>query len=232
MSVGIKAGVEEARFRLTLMTMSGCSISFSDDFRPLGLAADPHDAAVPAAGKSRWPGRWTSSSGNGLRSGTCTARTRPARGTRWACSISRTSRSSARSSSRPWAARRRRGRGVRVLGGEVPWPHKDRVTLSLAAADRPHPPDPSPADPPASDRHQHARAGRIPRDRADGLGRGATACSRASTGGRRGWRGRRISTFPTATARCPTRRRPRARPPEPSRQEPVGAGGPLRAAAA
>jgi alpha-galactosidase len=37
MSVGMKADVEEARFRLTLMTLSGCSISFSDDFRPLQL---------------------------------------------------------------------------------------------------------------------------------------------------------------------------------------------------
>jgi len=37
MSVGMKAGVEEARFKLSLMTMSGCSISFSDDFRPLEL---------------------------------------------------------------------------------------------------------------------------------------------------------------------------------------------------
>jgi len=37
MSVGMKAGVDEARFRLTLMTLSGCSISFSDDFRPLEL---------------------------------------------------------------------------------------------------------------------------------------------------------------------------------------------------
>jgi hypothetical protein len=37
MSVGMKADVEEARFRLTLMTLSGCSISFSDDFRPLEL---------------------------------------------------------------------------------------------------------------------------------------------------------------------------------------------------
>ena len=35
MSVGMKADVEEARFRLTMMTLSGCSISFSDDFRPL-----------------------------------------------------------------------------------------------------------------------------------------------------------------------------------------------------
>jgi alpha-galactosidase len=35
MSVGMKADVEEARFRLALMTLSGCSISFSDDFRPL-----------------------------------------------------------------------------------------------------------------------------------------------------------------------------------------------------
>lgn len=35
MSVGMAAGVEEARFKLTLMTMSGCSISFSDDFRSL-----------------------------------------------------------------------------------------------------------------------------------------------------------------------------------------------------
>jgi hypothetical protein len=37
MSVGEAAGVEEARFKLTLMTMSGCSISFSDDFRRLSL---------------------------------------------------------------------------------------------------------------------------------------------------------------------------------------------------
>jgi len=35
MSVGMKASVEEARFKMSLMTMSGCSISFSDDFRPL-----------------------------------------------------------------------------------------------------------------------------------------------------------------------------------------------------
>lgn len=35
MSVGPKADVEEARFRLTLMTLAGCSISFSDDFRTL-----------------------------------------------------------------------------------------------------------------------------------------------------------------------------------------------------
>ncbi|OHB86361.1 MAG: hypothetical protein A2V98_17000 [Planctomycetes bacterium RBG_16_64_12] len=35
MSVGMKADVEEARFRLALMTLSGCSISFSDDFRLL-----------------------------------------------------------------------------------------------------------------------------------------------------------------------------------------------------
>jgi hypothetical protein len=35
MSVGMKADVEEVRFRLALMTLSGCSISFSDDFRPL-----------------------------------------------------------------------------------------------------------------------------------------------------------------------------------------------------
>jgi hypothetical protein len=37
MSVGTKADVEEARFRLALMTLSGCSISFSDDFRSLEL---------------------------------------------------------------------------------------------------------------------------------------------------------------------------------------------------
>ena len=35
MSVGMKASVEEARFKLSLMTLAGCSISFSDDFRPL-----------------------------------------------------------------------------------------------------------------------------------------------------------------------------------------------------
>ena len=35
MSVGMKAGVEEVRFRMTIMTMAGCSISFSDDFRDL-----------------------------------------------------------------------------------------------------------------------------------------------------------------------------------------------------
>jgi hypothetical protein len=35
MSVGMKADLEEARFKLSLMTLSGCSISFSDDFRPL-----------------------------------------------------------------------------------------------------------------------------------------------------------------------------------------------------
>jgi alpha-galactosidase len=35
MSVGAKAGVEEARFKLSLMTLGGCSISFSDDFRLL-----------------------------------------------------------------------------------------------------------------------------------------------------------------------------------------------------
>jgi hypothetical protein len=35
MSVGMKAPVEEARLRLALMTLSGCSISFSDDFRLL-----------------------------------------------------------------------------------------------------------------------------------------------------------------------------------------------------
>jgi hypothetical protein len=37
MSVGLKAPVEEARFRMTLMTLGGCSISFSDDFRDLDL---------------------------------------------------------------------------------------------------------------------------------------------------------------------------------------------------
>jgi alpha-galactosidase len=37
MSVGPKADVEEARFRLSLMTLAGCSISFSDDFRALTL---------------------------------------------------------------------------------------------------------------------------------------------------------------------------------------------------
>ena len=37
MSVGMKASVEEARFKMSLMTLSGCSISFSDDFRPLEL---------------------------------------------------------------------------------------------------------------------------------------------------------------------------------------------------
>ncbi len=37
MSVGMKAPVEEARLRLALMTMTGCSISFSDDFRLLPL---------------------------------------------------------------------------------------------------------------------------------------------------------------------------------------------------
>ena len=35
MSVGMAADVEEARFRLTMMTLAGCSISFSDDFRSL-----------------------------------------------------------------------------------------------------------------------------------------------------------------------------------------------------
>jgi hypothetical protein len=35
MSVGMKASIEEARFKLSLMTLSGCSISFSDDFRAL-----------------------------------------------------------------------------------------------------------------------------------------------------------------------------------------------------
>ena len=38
MSVGMKASVEEARLRLALMTLTGCSISFSDDFRLLELA--------------------------------------------------------------------------------------------------------------------------------------------------------------------------------------------------
>lgn len=37
MSVGMKAPIEEARLRLALMTLSGCSISFSDDFRLLPL---------------------------------------------------------------------------------------------------------------------------------------------------------------------------------------------------
>ena len=37
MSVGTQADVEEARFKLTLMTLGGCSISFSDDFRSLEL---------------------------------------------------------------------------------------------------------------------------------------------------------------------------------------------------
>jgi hypothetical protein len=37
MSVGMKAGVEEARFKMSLMTLAGCSVSFSDDFRPLDL---------------------------------------------------------------------------------------------------------------------------------------------------------------------------------------------------
>jgi hypothetical protein len=37
MSVGLKAPVEEARFRMTIMTLGGCSISFSDDFRDLDL---------------------------------------------------------------------------------------------------------------------------------------------------------------------------------------------------
>jgi hypothetical protein len=37
MSVGMAAPVEEARFRMTLMTLGGCSISFSDDFRALEL---------------------------------------------------------------------------------------------------------------------------------------------------------------------------------------------------
>ncbi len=37
MGVGPKASVEEARLRLSLMTLSGCSISFSDDFRTLDL---------------------------------------------------------------------------------------------------------------------------------------------------------------------------------------------------
>lgn len=35
MSVGAKAGLEEARLRMALMTLCGCSISFSDDFREL-----------------------------------------------------------------------------------------------------------------------------------------------------------------------------------------------------
>ncbi len=35
MSVGMKADVEEARFRLTMMTLGGSGISFSDDFREL-----------------------------------------------------------------------------------------------------------------------------------------------------------------------------------------------------
>ncbi len=38
MSVGMKADVEEARFKMSLMAMAGCSISFSDDFRPLDLS--------------------------------------------------------------------------------------------------------------------------------------------------------------------------------------------------
>ena len=37
MSVGVKASVEEARVRLSMMAMSGCSISFSDDMRLLDL---------------------------------------------------------------------------------------------------------------------------------------------------------------------------------------------------
>lgn len=37
MSVGMQASVEEARLRLALMTLSGCSISFSDDMRQLKL---------------------------------------------------------------------------------------------------------------------------------------------------------------------------------------------------
>ncbi len=37
MSVGIKADLEEARFKMTMMTMGGCSISYSDDFRDLDL---------------------------------------------------------------------------------------------------------------------------------------------------------------------------------------------------
>lgn len=37
MSVGMQASVEEARLRLALMTLSGCSISFSDDLRQLKL---------------------------------------------------------------------------------------------------------------------------------------------------------------------------------------------------
>ena len=37
MGVGPKASLEEARLRMALMTLSGCSISFSDDFRTLDL---------------------------------------------------------------------------------------------------------------------------------------------------------------------------------------------------
>jgi hypothetical protein len=37
MSVGLKADLEEARLRLAVMTLAGCSISFSDDFRLLDL---------------------------------------------------------------------------------------------------------------------------------------------------------------------------------------------------
>lgn len=37
MSVGAGADVEEARFKLSLMTMAGCSISFSDDLRKLDV---------------------------------------------------------------------------------------------------------------------------------------------------------------------------------------------------
>ena len=80
MSVGPKADVEEARFRLSLMTLDGCSISFSDDFRALTLPRIRMMQQCSAAGESRGPGRWTCSSGNGLRSGTCTAATKPARG--------------------------------------------------------------------------------------------------------------------------------------------------------
>ena len=232
MSVGMKADVEEARFRLAMMTLSGSGISFSDDFRelklprirmmqqclppgnPLARPLDLFDREMP----SLWHVHCKNQSGGWDAVGLFNFDGQP---------HDRTVRVAG-----DWTAGRRRGHGVRVLGGEVPRFAQGPRFLVPGPADRPHSPDPPPAGPSATDRHQYARAGRIPRDHADRLGREAVgAFGRVPAGSGPG-----RESVPLRSRRLPPVARIAGRqglgPADPGRQEPLGAGGPLRAGAA
>ena len=232
MSVGIKAGVEEARFRLSLMAMSGCSISFSDDLRPLDLprirlmqqclpAGNPparpldlFDRELP----SLWHMHCKNEAGSWDAVGVFNFEDQPQQRTIEFSALGLPA-------------------GAEAVAFEF-WEekflgvHKDRMTLILAPRSarillihrRPSRPQVI-----ATNMHVLGGYHEIGRMAWDQERRGALRPIPAGAGAGREGVSLRSRRLPPAARRAAGQG---LRPPEPSRKEPVGAGGPLRAAAA